>query len=415
MFKMNAFKRFTKTILLVLLALGLIGSTVQTAQAAQTACEEYYTVQRGDYLVLIARKYNVSWRYLAEINDLADPTRIYPGQRLCVDAGDSGGGSPTPSQPAPSARGQVWAERVVEDNFATIVAQNLAANTRYTVRFSRFGDSVLNSYRVGTTTTDRDGDLRASFNIPPKLVDVRQITVRLLLNDRVVAENWFYNATASGDTGGIDDDKDNGLSLRVIDVEEDDEVTVRGLNFPAYADFNVFMADRGASRLRWIELGLFETGRRGDFEETFKIPARLRGAEQISIRFESTNGRYEVSTWFYNDDGRVQDPDEDEDEGIPSFPFLTVTEVVKDDEVTIRFTKLPAGVQYQVMMGKIGTRGEDGILVGTVRSADGGTVVKSFNIPASLRGDWAIAVRMEAPSRGPNAYAYNWFRNQTTR
>jgi hypothetical protein len=66
-------------------------------------------------------------------------------------------------------------------------------------------------------------------------------------------------------------------------------------------------------------------------------------------------------------------------------------------------------------MGEIGTKGEDGILVGTVRSAKGGTVEKTFDIPASLRGDWAIAIRMEAPSRGSLAYAYNWFTNQTTR
>lgn len=414
MFKMNAFKRFTKTILIVLLALGLLGSSVPGALAAQDTCDQYYTVQRGDYLVKIAREFGVSWRYLAEINDLANPTRIYPGQRLCISMD---GAVDEPELPDTGARGLVWADRVVEDRYATIEAQDLAANTRYTVLFSRYGVGVSGAIQVGRVTTDRNGDLRASFDIPSKLVDVRQITVRLLLGDRVVAQNWFYNATASGNTGGVDDDDRTGndLVLRVIDVDEGDEVTVRGLNFPAYADFFVFMADRQAGSQRWIELGLFETREDGDFEETFDIPARLRNADQISIRFESRNGRQEVSTWFYNDNDRDQDTDDDDDEGVPSFPFLTAVEVVRNEEVTIRFTKLPAGVQYQVYMGEIGTQGEDGILVGTVRSAEGGTVEKTFDIPAGLRGDWAIAIRMEAPSRGPLAFAYNWFTNQTTR
>lgn len=411
---MNAFKRFTKTILIVLLALGLIGSSVQSALAAQDDCDQYYTVQRGDYLVKIAREFGVSWRYLAEINNLANPTRIYPGQKLCISMD---GAVDDPELPdTGTRRGSVWADRVVEDRYATIEAQNLAANTRYTVLFSRYGAGVSGAIQVGRASTDRYGNLRADFNIPAKLVDVRRITVRLVLGERVVAENWFYNATASGNTGGVDDDDSarNDMVLRVIDVDEGDEVTVRGLNFPAYADYYVYMADRQASNQRWIELGLFETRAKGDFEETFDIPAKLRNAAQISILFESRNGKTQITTWFYNDSNRDQDTDDDE-EDVPSFPFLSAVRVVRNDEVTIRFTNLPAGVQYNVYMGEIGTKGEDGILVGTVRSAKGGTVEKTFDIPASLRGDWAIAIRMEAPSRGSLAYAYNWFTNQTTR
>jgi lysozyme len=57
-------------------------------------CTKYHTVKRGEYLVQIARLYGVSWRWLADINNLANPSRIYPGQVLCVQTGNSSGGPP---------------------------------------------------------------------------------------------------------------------------------------------------------------------------------------------------------------------------------------------------------------------------------------------------------------------------------
>jgi len=41
-----------------------------------------YTVQAGDYLTAIAKKYNLDWRKLAEINHLSYPWIIHPGQVL---------------------------------------------------------------------------------------------------------------------------------------------------------------------------------------------------------------------------------------------------------------------------------------------------------------------------------------------
>lgn len=41
-----------------------------------------YTVQPGDYLTAIAKRYNLDWRKLAEINHIYSPWIIYPGQVL---------------------------------------------------------------------------------------------------------------------------------------------------------------------------------------------------------------------------------------------------------------------------------------------------------------------------------------------
>lgn len=44
----------------------------------------YYTVKRGDTLSSIASKYGTTYTYLARLNGIADPNRIYPGQKIRV-------------------------------------------------------------------------------------------------------------------------------------------------------------------------------------------------------------------------------------------------------------------------------------------------------------------------------------------
>lgn len=44
----------------------------------------YYTVQSGDTLSRIAQRYNTTYKYLAELNGIANPNLIYPGQVLTI-------------------------------------------------------------------------------------------------------------------------------------------------------------------------------------------------------------------------------------------------------------------------------------------------------------------------------------------
>ena len=70
-----------------MLLVSSVAAAPASAQASTSSlsCTQYHTVARGEYLSKIARAYGVSWRWLAEINGLANPSRIYPGQRLCVE------------------------------------------------------------------------------------------------------------------------------------------------------------------------------------------------------------------------------------------------------------------------------------------------------------------------------------------
>jgi LysM repeat protein len=44
------------------------------------ASGSYWVVCRGDTLGRIAQYYGVNWRYLRDVNGIANPNRIYPGQ-----------------------------------------------------------------------------------------------------------------------------------------------------------------------------------------------------------------------------------------------------------------------------------------------------------------------------------------------
>lgn len=46
--------------------------------------EQVYIVQPGDTLSEIASEYNLDWRYLAQFNDIKDPTRMRAGMKLRI-------------------------------------------------------------------------------------------------------------------------------------------------------------------------------------------------------------------------------------------------------------------------------------------------------------------------------------------
>ena len=78
----------------IALAIALTPVLAATALAADPTV----VVQPGDTLTGIARRHGVSVRRLVELNDLANPNRILAGQRLRVgrDGSGSAGASPTP-------------------------------------------------------------------------------------------------------------------------------------------------------------------------------------------------------------------------------------------------------------------------------------------------------------------------------
>jgi uncharacterized protein YraI len=92
-------------------------------------------------------------------------------------------------------------------------------------------------------------------------------------------------------------------------------------------------------------------------------------------------------------------------------PTISVTGVVRDQTVTVRTADFPAGEKFNVRMGKIGTQAVNGVLVTTTDSGQGGAFSVTYAIPADLRGQKQIAIRLES---GSGYFSYNWFWNNST-
>jgi len=92
-------------------------------------------------------------------------------------------------------------------------------------------------------------------------------------------------------------------------------------------------------------------------------------------------------------------------------PTISISSVVTDQSVTIQTHNYPANQTFTVRMGKMGTLGIGGTVVGTVNSGAGGSFSETFAIPDHLKGDYQIAIRLDSPQ---GYYSFNWFYNNTT-
>jgi hypothetical protein len=95
--------------------------------------------------------------------------------------------------------------------------------------------------------------------------------------------------------------------------------------------------------------------------------------------------------------------------GVTVYPTFVIKAVDQDTTVTIMTDNLPPNDTFKVTMGAMGTRGVNGIHVGTTPSGTGDRLTLSYTIPAALHGSNLIAIRMESSTSG--FYAYNWFYN----
>jgi LysM repeat protein len=99
-------------------------------------------------------------------------------------------------------------------------------------------------------------------------------------------------------------------------------------------------------------------------------------------------------------------PDED------PIPTFGITAVTRNRTVTIKTADFPMNADFVVMMGKMGTKGINGIEVTKVNSGKGGELSFTFDIPKALRNQERIAIRLE---NSDGQFAYNWFWNNTTK
>jgi LysM repeat protein len=90
--------------------------TGTTSGSPSSACVPSYTVQRGDWVYELARRFGVSVNALIAANPGFNPNLLYPGKVLNIPCGGS-----TPSTPGSSASGGTYTVRLGDTLFAIAV------------------------------------------------------------------------------------------------------------------------------------------------------------------------------------------------------------------------------------------------------------------------------------------------------
>jgi len=194
-------------------------------------------------------------------------------------------------------------------------------------------------------------------------------------------------------------------TISIVSVAPNQSVTITTANFPPNDTYDVYMGAFGTQGVNGIKVGTVSSNGGGTLSFTFPIPAQLTGMARIAIRLQSPYSGLYSFNWLYNDPNGPQPPYPP----ISYIPTFSITSVVKDQSVTILTNNFPPNDTFDVLMGPFGTQGINGIRVGTINSAAGGSFSTTFNIPPALYGSYQIAIRLQSPMSG--FYAYNWFYN----
>ncbi len=305
---------------------------------------------------------------------------------------------------------------VVEDSQVTIKTYNFPKDMDFKVTMGKYGTKGIGGILVTTTSSGEGGSLTLTYDVPTDLKGLDRIAIRLEATGGVYyAFNWFWNNTSEVSSGEVASGSTSGYSgiptFSIVSVEEDDKVTIKTNNFPKDVDFKVLMGKYGTKGIGGILVTTTDSGDGGSLTLTYDVPEGLKGLDRIAIRLEATSGGYYAFNWFWNNDSAAIVTPTPVIPGYTGIPTFFITAVVADDSVTIKTNNFPKDVDFQVLMGKYGTKGIGGTLVATTDSGDGGTLTLTYDVPDGLKGLDRIAIRLEATSGG--YYAYNWFWNNT--
>jgi hypothetical protein len=294
-----------KSTILIVLAFALVFSLAAplgNAAAAET-CSKYHTIVKGETLAIIAAKYNTTWRYLAELNNIKDPNLIYSGNVICV-ATSTATSTPKPTTtPAPVPSFDITA--VVADKTITIKTASFPAGYTFNVLWGPVGNQGKDGIKSGTLKSGSGGEVTATLDIPAQVQGMTRIAVRLeSTSGGFFSYNWFNNttrgATPTTPTSPSQPTAAPLATFSIVSVVEDKSVTIKTANFPANKTYTALMGAMGTRGVDGIKAGTVESAKGGELTFTINIPAQVQGMGRIAIRLESTTGGYFSYNWFHN-------------------------------------------------------------------------------------------------------------------
>ncbi len=309
---------------------------------------------------------------------------------------------------------------IVPKTSVTIVTANFPKNVEFTVRMGAYGTMGVGGVVVATLNSGAGGAFSATFDIPDALKEAKQIAMRLDSKEGYYSYNWFYNNTTGSEVSSGATPPTTKIpgyfgypTFTITSVISNSKVSVQTSNLPPSQEFTVRMGVYGTYAKNGIEIAKFNSGAGGSVAATFDIPAAFVGSDRIAVRMDCPAGFYAYN-WFWNnstaDPGASAAPSAIP--GYSGFPTFTITDVAADSKVSISTINLPKNQDFVVRMGLYGTYAVGGVQVGAFNSGEGGSQVLTFDIPAELKGQYQIAIRLDTAPSG--LYAYNWFFNNTT-
>jgi hypothetical protein len=357
--------------------------------------------------------------------------------------------------------------RVVDGQSVTIQTADFPADDTFVVYMSSYGSLGISGTIVDTIDSGEGGTFSKTFSIPEGLKEEPKIAIRLESpQSGYYAYNWFFNnTTGPGDLEEEETDQaapvqaeeseappaeeeapvqeqesqapapadqaakgqgqgDQGVTkgassggytgyptFMIAEVTKDQDVTIKGSNFPANDTFTVRMNYYGTLGIGGTVVETITTGSGGSFSDTYSIPAKYHGQYKIAIRLESSASGYYAYNWFYNN--TTGGGGGGGGTGYTGYPYFYIDTVTQDQAVAINAHNFPANDTFNLRMNYYGTQGIAGVIVQTVTTdANGNLSDTVFPVPSEVQGSYKIAIRLESPTSG--YYAYNWFYNNTT-
>ncbi|MGB3701500.1 MAG: LysM domain-containing protein [Anaerolineales bacterium] len=155
-------------------------------------CAAYHTIKWGETLYRVGLLYNLTWKPIAQANNLVDPNRIFAGQVLCIP-------STTPPSTKPEPDSTVIPTFVItgvtRNKQVSIKTFNFPPHQDFRVTMGRFGSQGVAGIKAAETYSGTGGSITATYTIPPALRGLDSIAIRLESSSGYYSYNWFYNNT----------------------------------------------------------------------------------------------------------------------------------------------------------------------------------------------------------------------------
>ncbi|MBN1370662.1 MAG: hypothetical protein JW987_01785 [Anaerolineaceae bacterium] len=329
------------------------------------------------------------------------------------------------SAPSPSAIPLIYIVDVKCDESVKISTDYFPANLDFAVLMNYYGTLGVGGTQVATVNSGGGGALAWTFDIPAFLKGSQRIAIRLENTATgYYSYNWFWNTCGSAapvpDPGSGVTPITGIPTFNITSVETDSKVSIRTYDFPANDKFQVLMNYYGTLGVAGLLITEVDSGAGGTLDFTFSIPDSLKGLDRIAIRLQSVKSPYYAYNWFWNNTtgGTSPTPVPTTAPGTPVvslppgvIPTIFIQAVAQDSTVTVVTNNFPANDTFDVYMNYYGTAGIGGTYVTTVNSGGGGALTFTFDIPASMKGQTRIAIRLQSSASG--YFSYNWFWNST--